>query len=322
LPGRALDLTGFGTDDKIEIDTGGGTWIANFGIGANSASYQLAHLEGPSTTVTTALRFRQFTDTANPPVTINDLGNHVYYFSSTVYALTADVPGFGLDGALAYWTDAGNALNNQANLLPDYNGTNNTTVLANLNANHYPGLVEFVWPVNVVVEEDGAYIDVNANGVHDNDETDLAVFASGGNADLVANNVVIHFNDIPNTPLDLAGFDGNDRIEIDLNAMRSGDDSITRDNQGTVWHGWTEFYEGASGVRVFGSGYSAVYLEGSTLKTGHLTWTSSRTTGGWSNSYLKFTATGPSEGTLAVNVGPLYNHYQQVAYVVGGMGPE
>ncbi|MFZ2949204.1 MAG: hypothetical protein WA003_06935, partial [Desulfuromonadaceae bacterium] len=325
IPGTALNLTGFGTDDKIEIEMED-SWINDFAVGLNSVNYQLARFSGgaptPITgnTITVIQARGTFADFNS-----NNYTNayRITYTGTTHTPSNAVVPVYG---AIAYWTDATNALNNQANLLPDYfdaTPLSHTAVLANLNTNHYPGLVEFVWPVNVVVEEEGAFIDANANGVLDEWETtDGAVFAAGGNADLGANNVAIHFNDIPNMPIDLSGFNGNDRIEIDLSAMKFGDDSMIRSNQGTAWHGWTEFYEGVSGVRVSGSGYSAAaYVEGNALKTGHLTWTSSRTVGGSTNWYQKFTATAPFEGTLAVNVGPLYNHYQQVAYVIGGGGP-
>jgi hypothetical protein len=71
----------------------------------------------------------------------------------------------------------------------------------------------------VVVDQDGAFIDANADGVHDAGETTIAVFGPGGNADLTSNQVTIHFNDVPTTPLDVTGFGTNDKIEIDFTAV-------------------------------------------------------------------------------------------------------
>jgi VCBS repeat-containing protein len=305
-PMTALDLTGFGTDDRIEIAPGD-SWLktVTYNSQAHAVSYQMAYFSSwpAPVTVTSTLRIVQTLGT------FSDLGSNQYTsvygmtFSSTTWVSTTyNIP---LNVGLAYWNDASNALNNPANLLP------------------HPGLVEFVWPVNVVVESEGAYIDANANGVYENGEVAVDSFQAGGNADLAANNVIIHFNDIPDTPLDLAGFNGNDRIEIDLNAMRLDNDSVLRSLQNSsTFSGQTQFYAGASGVSVNRSGYSAaVYIEGSTLKTGHLTTITIGTSGGGTTSYQKFAATGPYEGTLAVNVGPLYNHYDQVAYVIGGISP-
>lgn len=74
---------------------------------------------------------------------------------------------------------------------------------------------------NVVVESYGAYVDLNGNGIKDVEDTILADFTPGtGNVDLLLNPVVIHFNNaIPLSPLNLSGFNSDDRIEIDVQAF-------------------------------------------------------------------------------------------------------
>ncbi|OAN51297.1 Calx-beta domain-containing protein [Magnetospirillum moscoviense] len=74
--------------------------------------------------------------------------------------------------------------------------------------------------IHVVVDRDGAYVDDNADGVHDEGE-DTEAFDCGGNdsVDLANNTVVIHFNDRPNQGLDFSGFGADDRVEIDRAAF-------------------------------------------------------------------------------------------------------
>jgi hypothetical protein len=137
---------------------------------------------------------------------------------------------------MAYWSDSGNALNDALNILPDAvfssaygNITNRTEVVSNINVGDYAaregGVVDFIFPERtfVIVDADGAWIDGGARGVVDAGDTTAAVFSEGGNADLAANAVTIHFHAAPDDgeslhPLDLAGFDANDQIEVDLDA--------------------------------------------------------------------------------------------------------
>jgi hypothetical protein len=72
---------------------------------------------------------------------------------------------------------------------------------------------------HVVVELAGAFIDLNGNGIQDSDDTTPAVFSVGGNADLTTNAVTIEFNNLPTTPIDLSGFNMDDKIEIDVQAF-------------------------------------------------------------------------------------------------------
>jgi hypothetical protein len=231
-------------------------------------------------------------------------------------------------GTIAYWSDSSNALNVQNNLLPNYTTSpdNYSQVLADLNANHYPGLVEFVWPVNVVVDDEAgnvaSFIDANANGMRDVGENTLALIGQDQAAvdafntaagtsygsqvvDLASENVTIHYNDLPTGAWipNLAGFDSNDRIAIDLDAMRLGLDKLLQSQNNYNLTSATDGagLTGASISSGISYSYSAVYLSGSKLKFGH-------TSGSWSWYY---TANAPNEGTIASNAAALAGHYQQ-----------
>ena len=326
IPGEALNLTGFGTDDKIQIDAGDDSWIDGFSVGANSVLFGMAHYEnigGPTTpsitTVKTGIGFKH---------TLLGQGSITF---------TADSG----SGTIAYWSDSSNALNNPANLLKGYAALGGTKsyseVLANLNSNHYPGLVEFVWPVNVVIDDQGgtvaSFIDVNANGMRDDGEDTLALLgqtqadvdafntAAGTSygsqiVDLATENVTIHFNDLPtgNWIPDLSGFDGNDRIEIDVNALRFGDKSQPLFMQNSYTPSTRTDNAGRTGGYIgVGTGpfsSALVYLSGSKLIFGH-------------SSSGFYTANTSNEGTIASNAAALAGHYQQqVAFVMSGGGPE
>jgi hypothetical protein len=303
IPMSALNLTGFGTDDKIEIDTGDDTWIDGFSVGASSVLFGMAHhsyISGPTPIITTAktgIRFKQGSITFS-----SDSGS----------------------GTIAYWNDSTNALNVQNNLLPNYTTSpgNYSEVLADLNTNHYPGLVEFIWPVKVVVDDEAghvaSFIDANANGLRDAGENTLALLgqtqadvdafntAAGTSygsqvVDLASENVTIHYNDLPtgNWVPDLTGFDGNDRIEIDADALRRGTDVALSGQNRYDAYTWTDSLSATGGTNYnsrLGT-YSAVFLSGSKLLYGH---TSSN-----------YTATGMNEGTIASNAAALAGHYQQ-----------
>jgi hypothetical protein len=66
-----------------------------------------------------------------------------------------------------------------------------------------------------------AWIDTNGDGVHQEDGTEdtPAVFGHGGSADLAANHVTIHFNDVPLEALDLTGFGTDDKIVFHIDPM-------------------------------------------------------------------------------------------------------
>ena len=98
---------------------------------------------------------------------------------------------------------------------------------------------------HIVVDAAGAFLDSDNDGVHDAEETTLVNFAAGPqtlnstdplnpvqNIDLANGRVSIHFNDVPTNVLNLAGFGGDDKIEIDIQAFVA--------NQ--VWMSGTESY--------------------------------------------------------------------------------
>jgi len=76
--------------------------------------------------------------------------------------------------------------------------------------------------VDVIVTADGAYIDFNHDGVLDGDDTDsyddfvYADFAEGGNADLVANQVVVTVQDFNSNRMDLTGFGSDDKLVFNM----------------------------------------------------------------------------------------------------------
>ncbi len=343
IPSNALDLTGFGTDDKIEFDIRA---LRQNNI-LDTAATQLSYISAVPTTgtpVTVRYAFNSFS--SSPMVlTVRQSSGMVTTFNGSThanaYALQFTTMWTPINsrssGAFAYWTDAGNALNNATNILPGYTGGNTSAVLATLNSNApHSGLVDFVWPVHLVVDDQAGnvatFVDANANGVRDAGEDTLALLGQaqadvdafnaaaltnyGSQAvDLTAEQVTIHYNDLPTGAWvpDLTGFNGNDRIEIDIAGMRLDNDTITLSNQPpvTMSSGQTQLYAGVSGVS---SGSTAVYLSGGNLKFGHRSVTPTNT--GPSPAFMTYyTATGSQEGAIASNATALANHFQQVVFV-------
>ena len=357
IPQSALDLTGFGTDDKIEFDvaslqgssasilnpTAAAAGLASFTFGALSlVGYNFTRISGtsPSTSTTSYNRVRVHQAT-NTRIGFSG-SSHAGVYGISFTSINTSISG-RTNGIVAYWTDTGNALNNDANLLPDYTGSNHTDVLAALNANNYPGLVEFVWPVNVVVDDQAGnvamFIDTNANGVRDAGEDTLALIGQtqadvddfntaavtgyGSQlVDLASEQVTIHYNDLPTGAWvpDLTGFDGNDRIEIDRDAMVSGISgndtaSLSLQNRVTM-SSQTQFNGSLSGVS---SGSTAVFLSGSNLKFGHRTISATFPTSGGTVLHNNYLATGTLEGVIASNAGAIANNFQQVVFVTSAI---
>jgi VCBS repeat-containing protein len=193
-PTQALDLSHFGADDRIEIDRtsfGLNGWPAapNDANWSNSGSWTISSGAG-------AYGYKSVCDSgsaiglnASRDVAVNTMGVHTRANSSSRTMVLAD---FG----------------DNATIIDGRYGLMNK--------------VEFVThTINVVVEADGAYIDTNANGVHDSAESQRAFNASTGAdlIDLAHNKVVVHFNDAPTQALDFSGFNSDDRIEIDRAAF-------------------------------------------------------------------------------------------------------
>lgn len=74
--------------------------------------------------------------------------------------------------------------------------------------------------VHVVVEKEGAFFDLDADGRLDDNElgADNRAIAENG-LNLAQQSVVVRFNDIPENTIDLSGFGRDDRIEVDVSRM-------------------------------------------------------------------------------------------------------
>lgn len=201
-PNQALDLSHFGYDDRIEIDR---TALGlNGWIGAQNPSDSRDSSAGQyGLTKAYSSKYVSGSDSQ-----IGDLGVRV----SAVRLETKDWNHLGI----RTWAD----------------GSGREAVLADFGANMRVvdgdyGLmnrISFVTStIHVVVEAKGAYVDMDADGNLDEDETQLAFDRNSGE-DLIGvgrNKVVVHFNDAPDVALDLAGFGSDDRIEIDRSAFQA-----------------------------------------------------------------------------------------------------
>ncbi|ACM18737.1 cadherin domain protein [Geotalea daltonii FRC-32] len=315
VPLNALNLTGFGADDKVELDVQALeqhnvlrsatrlagltalTTITNIlnpirvGYTFNSAGSSPARLIVRETPL--SIPFNGLPANANAVMGIADMGANKG------------------NGALAYWSDSGNALNDARHILPSYTGNNEGGVLETLNSNApHGGLVDFVWPENVMVDGSGAWIDANGDGRRDAGET-TAVDLKG---DLAANPVTVHVNGIPTTPLDFSGFGSDDRLVVDMDALRHGNDQRVLASQLTAaGRPWTDGY-GFSGGTAGAGGKTGVFLAGNTLKFGH-------GTPGTGTVSLQYTAAGEREGIIALDARALAHHFDQVMFVDSGAGP-
>jgi hypothetical protein len=247
VPETALNLTGFGTDDLLEFDVA--ALQENGVIVPYNSQLQYVYVN----TGTKAYIEPGFSDGTDLSIMMGtshywggvpDLAGNTYdgmygLIASDMWSVvTGGSTGYGSYGSawMAYWSDSGNALNSVANVLPDYStgygSSSNPTVVSHINAGDYAatygGVVDFIFAdqVAVVVKDDGAFLDTNADGVLGAGETTAAVFSEGGNADLAANAVTIHFHDNPTTLLDLSGFGGNDKLVVDLDAFSHGNTDV------------------------------------------------------------------------------------------------
>lgn len=326
IPQDTLNLTGFGTDDKLELDTqelreneilrsatrlkslSALTTITGFmtpfriTYAFNSHSHQPVRFTVRESPLSTPFN-GQLTN-AHAIMRIAEMGTTISGKKS---------------GAFAYWTDSVNALNEAKEILPGYTGNNEQAVLDTLNSTGpHGGLVDFVWPVNVVVDGDGAWIDTNADGRRDLAETATADLSAG----LASNPVTVHLNGMPDGPLDLSGFGSDDRLVIDIDALRYGRGNnllaSQPENQGSFMSdadGFSGDYYGTAGDN------AAVFLMGSSVKFGHSTARRSATPSGAFTTKHYYTATGAQEGAIAINAGALAHHFDQVVFVDSGVGP-
>jgi hypothetical protein len=267
LPLEAINLTGFGEDDKIQFDM---TALHDNMVLVESSGSLSRYLEINSTPVNrqvvfgisnqepkTGVDFTLIQHQHPASRTFYDFSENSYtgkhYFLSASYISSVAFGGSGGSNStaiIAYWDDTGNALNVQSNILPNFTGSNTDRIVGNLNAGTEGGLVEFVnFPeqdhVYVIVNDSAnAYIDQDGNGILNScdyiggccSSYESANFASGGNAYLAENAVTIHFHDYTDgtTYFDLSGFTANDRIEVDMDAIFGKDPSILRTSQTTA----------------------------------------------------------------------------------------
>lgn len=146
IPQNALDLTGFGTDDKIEFDvqamrnnsifSSSTPQLNNFNTSSSQVLYTFS--SSPS-----GVRIAVMQNTSTTVTTFNGTRSSVYALKISNISISSQT-----NGAFAYWnsTDTNNALNSVSNVLPGYTGGNTSAVLATLNSTApHSGLVEFIW---------------------------------------------------------------------------------------------------------------------------------------------------------------------------------
>lgn len=234
-----LDLSGFGGDDRIQInlDELGRYWRVGTVTEYKTESYSDNHgtiRSGAATTV-------WYYDVSTP----QGHGDHVTIWAkrgSTDSGMTAR-----LEIDAARLTSEGS---NETTLTFAHFGQGQDQ---NPIIDSYLSLasqISFVRnpTVHVVVDADGAYIDLDKDGVLDaNEQNDanLAFNADGteANVHLSRGAVVLHFNDAPDAALDLRNFGLDDRIEIDVTALRGNGWDLPVGQPNQAW----EFTDAGSG---------------------------------------------------------------------------
>jgi hypothetical protein len=215
----ALNLTGFGTDDRIIFNIGNLIENGVFSYGANQGAtavlagnrmgYSLNH-----------------NGAGRGWIRHTNVGNTLKLAHDSV--ATPNIAGSGAAYSFANWADADNPLANFANYYQaaQFAALNSNKALSAMLA--APQIVDIVLPtpVHVIVNAAGQWIDANGNGVLDGtDAATHADFGLGGNASLVSKEVTIRFFDKPTynidvnstpVPLNLSSFNGDDKIELDM----------------------------------------------------------------------------------------------------------
>jgi hypothetical protein len=201
VPDQAIDLSGFGVDDRIEIDQ-----MAFFARGWDLALGQV----DPDLGVQEPIRGSRIAAGGSAAFLVSTEGE---------FAVERNA-GAGQDVLqLASQNDEGGA--RLANM-------GQTPVLA-AGSGRLPMQIDFVQStVYIVVTEAGAFFDLDADGLLSEGEfvwaveTGHAPFDAAGRdtRDLLQKSqVVIEFNDVPQVPIDLSGFGEDDRIRIDAAAF-------------------------------------------------------------------------------------------------------
>ena len=321
-PGVALDFSGFGADDRIEIDRTAfvangwkGGYITNNNHGFDR-SFDCNQMTGATSRNevwgTTGQNHTNWhlsasgtRDTCNGRWTQNEFQvrgsvGHMSHYSSPRSQWIAGTPGYYTPNTGSHWSTSAQA--NVPNTgstwvsgasghytVTGYNSGSRmqwssvTQKLADFGTgDHVNGIingegqlnaqVDFVTStVQVVVERDGAWIDTNANGVHDGNENVQAFDSGEGGSgtdlvDVAHNSVVIHFNDVPYTQLNLTGFGADDKIEIDVAAIHdNGGYMGSAARTGSRQNNWSSTSSGSYGssIRQYGSHGSRIQVRAS-----------------------------------------------------------
>ena len=193
IPAQVLDLSGFGEDDRIEIDRTSLGLAGLRGASAyNSSSSQWSRDWGNYVTSAACV-----CNSSSSGITVKAEMDHRSFSS-------------GVRDINSLWVDTWNSSGSAHFKLGDF-GDNTRAV-------HLGNMVSLVTStIHVVVDASGAFLDMNANGAIDANEFAYAFDPMTGDPtiNLYHNSVDIRFKGVPGTPLNLYGFGSDDRILIE-----------------------------------------------------------------------------------------------------------
>lgn len=164
VPMEAINLTGFGEDDKIQFDVtalhdnkvlaNGSDRLGDLDVYTSSPNRRIDYTFTNADVSGVSFQFFEHSVPYTHDFNDNPLTNIYFlrasYISSAAFDRTVSPanPWESTGAAIAYWNDGVNALNNQSLMLPYFTkGVNTAAVIANLNSGSYAGVVEFVNPI-------------------------------------------------------------------------------------------------------------------------------------------------------------------------------
>ena len=203
MPDTPLNLNGFGSDDKIEIDVT--AFVSNTAVFDFAASEFTNH-EGYATSGSYASFYWILTtpNTALAGLSIADYSTTIAQKDQIRYTGFQSGTAIKTSGVLGTWTTA-------SNLLDPANGDPRAYIdLVNI-----PTGSAASTDSNAVVTSAGIFLDVNANGEKDSGDeaiADVSTWLAGGAR-------TIQFDDAPTTAIDITGFGAEDKIEIDVTSV-------------------------------------------------------------------------------------------------------
>lgn len=298
-----VDLTGFTMNDKIEIDAASfntGTGINHVSTLSAPASVGVGLLMNNSTSAF-LVAFQAITLSSGLSAQHINPGLYYAYITGSKSTYLS---------SLAHWDDANNPLNHLSNVLPGAHTSTGGKVIGlssavnelNLGSGHGV-LIDFLWPdpaVHVIEQGGSYYIDSDQNGVLSSMEqycAPPAEFTAGGNAELANHAVTIHFHDVPiDNPLNLAGFGADDRIQLDVVAIKYGSTTTTIGSQAIASQSYGPLIGGKTGVFTISALPNAVF----TKSGGMLQFGGAVSTGGGSHYFESMSNSGG--GVLATNI--------------------